>query len=88
MEQNNLMQSPVAIKNQSDVVVTIQLAKSTIQDNAGEREICPEICIYCEQEKPKKAIALLFNTEQAESLIRQLEMLKNGALAYKKNRLQ
>ena len=81
------MPSPVAIKNQSDVAITIQLAKTTMQDRKGERELCPEICLCIEQNKPQKAAMLLFNVEQTESLIRQLEMLKNSALSYEKNRL-
>ncbi len=86
MEQNNLMQSEVAVNNQSDVAVTIQLAKTTFQDSNGEKELCPEICLYIEQNKPQKAVMLVFNVEQTESLIKQLETLKNGALAYEKNR--
>jgi len=87
MKQNNLVQSEVAVKNQNDIAVTIQLAKTTLQDSKGETELCPEICLYIEQNKPQKAVMLLFNVEQTESLIKQLETLKNGALAYEKNRL-
>lgn len=88
MEQNNLMQSEVAVKNQSDIAVTIQLAKTTLQDSKGEKELCPEICLYIEQNKLQKSVMLLFDVEQTESLIKQLKTLKNGALAYEKNRLR
>lgn len=88
MKQKSLLQTQVEIKNESNALVTIQLVRTTVEDSKGEHEICPELYIQCEQKKPSKTFTLLFNTEQAEKLARQLIMLKDSALAYEKNKLQ
>lgn len=87
MKQNILIQSPVEIENQKGVAVSVQLARTTITDANGEKEICPEICLLFEKGSPQNTVEVFFNTDQADRLIHQLQLLRDGALAYEGNRL-
>ncbi|MDR0421388.1 MAG: hypothetical protein LBH72_00045 [Proteiniphilum sp.] len=86
MKNKTLLNSVIEVKNESDAHVTIQLAKTMIVDADGEREVCPEICIMCENGKKYKPAIMLFTAEQADKLISKLTTLRDAAQAYQANR--
>lgn len=95
MKKKSILNSPIEVKNENDIFATIQLARTTIQDAQGEREICPEICILCEDTWKKKQSKLknqppmlVLTIDQTEKLIKQMTTLKNAALAYCKNKTE
>lgn len=84
MKPIQMLASPITVENWNDITASIQLARTTITDHHGEREICPEICLLCEQKKPGRTTELHLTVEQVEALISKLTTLKNAALSYER----
>ncbi len=75
-----VLQTPVEVKNESGIYLTLQLSKTTITDNKGEREAAPEIVLVCQKHKDSiKHIGLALNINQANELIKHLEGLISKA---------
>lgn len=88
MKNESILNSPVEVENENDVFVSLQLSKTFIQDDKGEREVNPDICLLCKKrEQNSKQTVMLFSVEQVNKLIRKLTTLKEAAISYNKARL-
>jgi hypothetical protein len=82
MKNRIMIAAPIQVENGHEVEASIQLARTTLTDQYGEHEICPEICLMCEQRKPGKTMEVFLTVKQAETLISKLTTLKDAALSY------
>ena len=80
------LQTPVEVQTESNLYLSIQLSKTTITDNKGEKETPPEIVLVCQKHKDSiKHIEIALNIEQTNELIKHLEGLRDKAILYENN---
>lgn len=75
-----VIQKPIMVEADTEQEITLQVAKTTITDQNGEKETDPTICLNVDNDK--EAVCVCFTLNQVSKLIRQLETAKQEALKY------
>lgn len=72
--KTDVFTKPMTVEADTDQVVTLQVAKTTVTDSEGERETAPDVCLCVEN--GRKTVSVFFTVKQVGELIEQLEFMK------------